>query len=157
MEATVSTEIQAAPDAIFEHLTQADKLTEWQTFLADAEQVSAGEVGVGTEFRLEIDVKSQFPQAVSVLGTETIVMQGTVTDYAPYDLLQITGESSYNTLTIRYECAELDSGLTRLTQHSTFEFKNPLLNAVAPLVKGILVKQGKEGLQRLKRRLEADS
>jgi uncharacterized protein YndB with AHSA1/START domain len=157
MEATVSTEMKATPEAIFEHLTQADKLTDWQTFLADAEQVSDGEVGVGTGFRLEIDVKSQFPQAVGVLGTETIVMQGTVTEYNPYQTLQIAGESSYNTMAIRYTCTDAGDGITRLEQHSTFDFKNPLLNAVAPLVKGILVKKGNEGLQRLKMRLEAAS
>ena len=145
------------PEAIFAHLTQADKLTAWQTFLSHAEQVSEGEVGVGTEFRLEIDVKAQFPQAVGVLGTETIVMHGTVTEYDPYQTLHINGESDYNTLMIRYQCHQLENGLVRLQQHSTFEFKNPLLNAVAPLVKGLLVKQGKEGLQRLKTRLEAES
>jgi uncharacterized protein YndB with AHSA1/START domain len=157
MEATVSIDIEATPETIFEHLTQADKLTDWQTFLADAEQVSEGEVGVGTEFRLEIDVKAQFPQAVSVLGTEAIVMQGTVTEYEPYQTLQLAGESSYNTMDIRYTCTDAGDGITRLQQHSTFDFKNPLLNAVAPLVKGILVKQGNEGLQRLKTRLEAES
>ena len=144
MEATVSTEIQAAPEVIFEHLTQAEKLTEWQTFLASAEQVTEGEVGVGTEFRLMIDVKAQFPQAVGVLGTETIVMQGTVTGYNPYETLRISGESSYNTLVIRYQCDDLGDGLTRLTQHSTLDFKNPLLNAVAPLVRGFWLSRTKK-------------
>lgn len=154
MQANLEIDINAAPQTVFTYLVDAEKLMQWQSFLASAEQVSEGEVGVGTQFRLVIDVAQQFPQAVSVLGTQEIVLMGEVVDYAANERVEIKGESSYNTINIQYTCTATDAG-THLTQQNTLNFKNPLINAVAPMVKGLLVKRGKADLQALKQVLEA--
>lgn len=148
--------ITAAPAIIMQYLIVPDKLVSWQSLLSKAEQLTNGEVQNGTQFALELNISSQFPQAKRVLDELSFELVGEVLDYVPEQQVSITGESSINTITIKFQC-EPEDGRTRVIQETALDFQHPVLKSLAPLARGLLKRQIKADLANLKNLAEQES
>ena len=130
---------------VFPYLTNVDKLIGWQTFLADAEPLSDGAIGVGSKFRNIL--RHPGFNNYDVLTLEII---GEVLIFEANKRLKVEGSSNLSDLTIDYRLSETDSKTT-VQQIADFQ-----LRPVEGLMSGFLEEQFQKDLQNLKQLVEKE-
>ena len=150
MQVQVSTEVVSPISAVFTYLTDADKLIKWQTFLAEAEQLSEGDIVVGSKFR---NVLSH--PGFDTSGIVTLELIGEVLIFKPDKHLKIRAQSNIADLTIDYQLYQVED-ITTVQQTADFQLKGWLMLPISGLLNGFLTEQFKADLQNLKILVESE-
>lgn len=150
LQIQASTVIISPISVVFTYLTDTDKLLKWQTFLAEAEQLSAGAVGVGSKFRNVL----RHP-GFDNFGILTLEVIGEVLIFEPDKRLKIRGKSNIADLVIDYTLGQ-DAEKTIVQQITEFKIKGLLMLPISGLLNGFLTEQFKADLQNLKLLVESE-
>jgi uncharacterized membrane protein len=150
MQIQASIIVNRPATVVFPYLTNVDKLIGWQTFLAGAEPLSDGAIGVGSKFRNIL--RHPGFNNYDVLTLEII---GEVLIFEANKRLKVEGSSNISDLTIDYRLSETDSKTT-VQQIADFQLRGFLLRPVEGLMSGFLEEQFQKDLQNLKQLVEKE-
>ena len=141
MQVQVSTHVVSPISVVFTYLTDTDKLKQWQTFLVEAEQLSPGEVGVGSKFR---NVLSH--PGFGSYGILTLEIIGEVLIFEPDKQIKLKGTSNIADLIIDYKLSQ-DGGKTLVQQTTDFNTKSWMMLPISDMLGGFLTEQFNADLQ----------
>lgn len=133
--------VNAAPDKVFEYVSDLTKLTEWGSFSHDVKQTSQGPVGVG----------STYDTSGKQFGNHTDHV--TVTEYVPGKKFTVEVKGDAGEVRNWFELAE-QGGATKLTKGQ--EFLKPAFSTkiFSPVVKKVAPKGIMKDLEKIKARIE---
>lgn len=137
-----SIEIERPAAEVFPHLLASDRRRAWMGALTSSEQVSEGELGVGTRFR---DVFEDHGQRVEI--------DAEVVEYQPNERAATHLRSSAFEATASQRLQELD-GRTRLTTVIETEYKSRVARLMAGVITRHAQKRLEDDLARLKEIVE---
>jgi len=150
VQVQVSTQINSSNSIVFTYLTDTDKLIQWQTFLVETEQLSRGDVDVGSKFR---NVLSH--PGFGSYGILTLEIIGEVLIFEADKRLKIKGTSNIANLIIDYRLSQ-DGEKTIIQQTTDFNTKSWMMLPIADMLGGFLTDQFNVDLQNLKRLVESE-
>ena len=125
-------EIERPAAEVFPHLIASERRLAWMGVLTSSEQVSEGDVGLGTRFR---DVFEDHGQRFEI--------DAEVVEYEPNERLATRLRSSAFEATARQRLQELD-GRTRLTTVIETDYKSRM----ARLMAGVVTRHAQKQLER---------
>ncbi len=150
MQVQVSTQVISPISIVFTYLTDTEKLKQWQTFLVEAEQLSSGDVGVGSKFR---NVLSH--PGFGSYGILTLEIIGEVLIFDLNKRIKLKGTSNIADLIIDYSLSQ-DGEKTIVQQTTDFNTKSWMMLPIADMLGGFLTEQFNVDLQNLKRLVESE-
>lgn len=150
LQIQVETKINKPAPMIFSYLTDAEKLIRWQSFLAEAEQLSAGTIGVGTKFRNVL----RHP-GFDNFGILTLEVKGEVLIFEQDKRLKIKGKANIADLIIDYRLDQVGEQ-TIVSQTTDFQILGLLMLPISALLNGFLTEQFKADLGNLKILVESE-
>lgn len=150
MQIQVSIDIVSSMSNVFAYLTDADKIIQWQTFLAETKQLSDGAIHVGSKFRNVL----RHP-GFDTSGIVTLELNGEVIIFEPDERLKIRAQSNIADLTVDYRLHQVDDLIT-VQQTADFQLRGFLLRPIAHLMNGFLVEQFQADLMNLKLLVEKE-
>ncbi len=144
MNIAVNVTIDASPEIVFDYFTNTDKLTQWQTFLAEAEQLGTGTVGVGSRFRNVL----RHP-GFGTSGILSLELIGKVLAFEPLKHLRIETSSNLVDLIVDYTFHG-EAHQTVVKQNANFKIKGLVLRPFAHLLHDFVQQQFQQDFQQLK-------
>ncbi len=150
MQVQVSTQVVCPTSIVFTYLTDTEKLKQWQTYLVEAEQLSSGDVGIGSKFR---NVLSH--PGFGSYGILTLEIIGEVLIFEPDKRIKIKGTSNIADLIIDYTLSQ-DGEKTIVKQTTAFNTKSWMMLPIADMLGGFLTEQFNADLLNLKRMVESE-
>lgn len=150
MQIQASIDILSPIEGVFAYLTDADKIIQWQTFLAKTEQLSEGAIQVGSKFRNVL----RHP-GFDTTGIITLELNGEVLIFEPNKRLKISAQSNIAELTVDYQLHQVEE-ITTLQQSADFQLRGFLLRPIANLMHGFLLEQFQADLKNLKTLVEKE-
>lgn len=133
--ATIDT--QQSPEEVFSYLSDFSTAQEWDPGVLEAERLTAGPVGAGTEFRL----LTEFMGRTSALTYQ-------ITEYEPPRAVTFLGENSAVRSRDRIAFEPTDDG-TRVTYDARLQLKGAL-RAIDPLLQVAFNRTGDRALESLR-------
>lgn len=121
---------------VFEYTADFSNIDQWDPGVVASEKVTPGQVGVGTEF--DLDVK---------FGNATLPMRYRITDYQPDERVVLVGEGRLLTAVDEISF-ETQDDLTRIDYTADLEFRG-YMRFLAPFLGGSLKKVGERALDGL--------
>jgi len=141
MKITLSIDINAPPQAVFEWVGNPEKAMQWQQGVAETEYISKTENMVGTTFR-----------ETMVEGGNKLEMQGEVTGYAPGRSISFHISSRIHDFDVTYAVQGIPAG-SRIAVSTNIQWKFPMsvMTLIAGgKIKANIISQTQAELRRLK-------
>lgn len=133
-------EIERAPDRVFEHLTEPDKLKSWVSWLVEVKTSGRG-----------VGAKDTWLMEDPNMGGERVVINAVFTQYDPPRAMQFNLSSPVGfTGTMAYKLISSGNNSTRVEMDGHYEYHHWLAKLMEPVVTPQAQKKAVDDLQRLK-------
>jgi len=142
IDVTVATNVERPVDEVFAFVADMENEPRWHTDIVEAERLTEGEVGEGTNFRVQFRPQPMSPSE----GTIEIV------EFQPARRIVSRSDMGNMKPELTHVFEEVNGG-TRVTRRIQIETSG-LMTLVSPLMKVMVRRRNAEFLENLKRLLE---
>lgn len=148
-ELKVIVDVNKPPAAVWNYLEEPEKLKSWVGWLKEIREATPGKRGVGTSQVWVMEDRNNGNAAMEITG-EVIAYEP---DRSKTIRATVPGVFSGQT---EYLVENLGGGRSRLIQHGRYTFNSAFTKLFTPLIMNSAASKGKEDMQRLKQKVEAE-